>query len=66
MSKKSKFVTFIDDLDYVSSNFFEKSIEFFQKNQNIKLAVSPIIVIENNQKKNHSLNYRFNDNKKNS
>ena len=64
MSKKSKFVTFIDDLDYVSSNFFEKSIEFFQKNQNIKLAVSPIIVIENNQKKNHSLNYRFNDNKK--
>lgn len=64
MSKKSKFVTFIDDSDYVSSNFFEKSIEFFQKNQNIKLAVSPIIVIENNQKKNHFLNYRFNDNKK--
>src|SRR5699024_12758034 len=63
MSKKSKFVKIIDESDYISSDFFEKSIEFYQKNQHIKLAVSPIIVIENNQKKNHFLNYRFNDNK---
>lgn len=60
ISQYSKFVTFIDDSDWVSNNFFEKSIDFFEKHKSIQLAVTPITVVENNNNKDHFLNYRFN------
>ncbi|MCT1915610.1 glycosyltransferase family 2 protein [Staphylococcus ureilyticus] len=60
ISKDSEFVTFIDDSDWVSNNFFEQSITFFNKYKNIQMAVTPITVVENNNNRDHFLNYRFN------
>lgn len=59
ISKKSKFLTFIDDSDWVSNNFFEKSINFFNNHKKVLIAVTPITILENNTKRNHFLNYRF-------
>lgn len=60
ISKYSEFVTFIDDSDWVSNNFFEQSITFFNRYKSIQMAVTPITVVENNNNWNHFLNYRFN------
>lgn len=60
ISKYSEFVTFIDDSDWVSSNFFEQSLNFFNKHKNIQMAATPITVVENNNNRDHFLNYRFN------
>lgn len=59
----SKLTTFIDDSDKVSDNFFETHIDFFEKNRNINLAISPIVTNKDNKYKNHSLNYCFNEEK---
>ena len=63
ISKMSKLTTFIDDSDKVSDNFFETHIDFFEKNRNINLAISPIVTNKDNKYKNHSLNYCFNEEK---
>lgn len=63
IANDSEFVTFIDDSDLVSTNFFKESIKFFEKNPKICLAIVPITLISNNEQKIHSLNYRFTTNK---
>ncbi|OLF31585.1 glycosyltransferase family 2 protein [Staphylococcus sp. 47.1] len=63
ISKNSQFITFIDDSDWISNNFFSESIQFFKENKNIQVAVTPIIVKENQSERDHFLNYRFNSEK---
>ncbi|MCA2501196.1 glycosyltransferase family 2 protein [Staphylococcus xylosus] len=59
ISDSTKFVTFIDDSDQISNNFFNENIKFFTKHENISVAVNPIMIIENNNEREHNLNFRF-------
>ncbi|MEY8604762.1 glycosyltransferase family 2 protein [Staphylococcus nepalensis] len=61
ISEQSQLITFIDDSDWVSNNFFSESITFFKKYKNIQIAISPITIFENKNEREHFLNYRFND-----
>lgn len=59
LSKNSKFVTFVDDSDSLSENFFEEVLSFFNNHTNIDAISTPIKLFENNKYYDQSLNYRF-------
>lgn len=59
ISNESQLITFIDDSDKVSTDFFENNIRFFEKYKYINIAFSPIINVQNNHFKNNSLNNCF-------
>lgn len=61
ISPNSKYVTFIDDSDAVSENFFDNNYKILENNKNVDLAVSKIERIINGEEYGHSLNYRFNE-----
>lgn len=63
VSDKSKLITFIDDSDKVSSNFFENHLLFFEQNTDINITFSPIINVQNKNLKRNSLNYCFDTDK---
>lgn len=58
VSSESKWISFLDSDDKVSSNYFEESLNFFYKHELIDLAVCPIFYFGNSLKE-HSLNWRF-------
>lgn len=53
-SSKSKYITFVDDSDSVSDNFFAVSHKFFSKNPQISMASIPIVTLPNNKQINHT------------
>ncbi|ARJ26459.1 glycosyltransferase family 2 protein [Staphylococcus lugdunensis] len=59
MSPETKLVTFIDDSDYVSTNFFKEASRFFLKHSYIKLASAPILIRKGHTLSAQNLNYRF-------
>lgn len=63
VSDKSKLITFIDDSDKVSSNFFENHLLFFEQNTDINITFSPIINVQNKNLKRNPLNYCFDTDK---
>lgn len=62
ISESSKFVTFIDDSDKISDDFFRKNREFFLNHVDISVSVNPILITESNNKREHNLNFRFQKN----
>lgn len=61
ISQKSEFVTFIDDSDSISEDFFQQYVNFFNKYNYLDVAVCKIERIINGIETGHSLNYRFLD-----
>ncbi|WP_436854887.1 glycosyltransferase family 2 protein [Staphylococcus caeli] len=59
-STHNKFITFIDDSDQISENFFVENKKFFKQFNDIYISVTPIVILENSNKRQHSLNFRFN------
>ncbi|MDG0860376.1 glycosyltransferase family 2 protein [Staphylococcus equorum] len=59
LSEQSEFVIFVDDSDYLGENFFEYALDYFKKNKEIDIAVTPMTIIENEQRKSNNLNYKF-------
>ncbi|WP_436960495.1 glycosyltransferase family 2 protein [Staphylococcus xylosus] len=53
-SSKSKYITFVDDSDSVSDNFFTVSHNFFSKNPQISIVSIPIVTLPNNKQINHT------------
>ncbi|TDM27166.1 glycosyltransferase family 2 protein [Macrococcoides caseolyticum] len=53
-SSKSKYITFVDDSDSVSDNFFSVSHNFFFKNPQISIASIPIVTLPDNKQINHT------------
>ncbi|PNZ92963.1 glycosyltransferase family 2 protein, partial [Staphylococcus nepalensis] len=64
LSENSKFVTFVDDSDGLSKNFFEEVLSFFNKYNNVEIISTPIKLVKDNKIYEQSLNYRFYTNKK--
>lgn len=62
VSAQSKFVTFVDDSDFLSKDFFLNAKNFFDRHSKIELAISPITIVENNVTRDHILNFRFYNN----
>lgn len=52
-SSNSKYITFVDDSDSVSDNFFIVAYNFFIKNPQISMVSIPIITLPNNKQVNH-------------
>lgn len=59
INKKNQFVTFIDDSDIVSFNFFKEAEIFFEKHKSINIAMTPIKIFEKGSYYEHSLNDKF-------
>lgn len=53
-SSNSKYITFVDDSDSVSDNFFSVSYNFFSKNPQISIASIPIVTLPDNKQINHT------------
>lgn len=64
LSTKSKYITFIDDSDSVSNNFFKKNIEFLEKYKHVDLAACQIERVIDGVGLGHSLNHRFLNNER--
>ncbi|MEJ7218458.1 glycosyltransferase family 2 protein [Staphylococcus gallinarum] len=60
LSENTQFVTFVDDSDYLGDKFFEYVLNYFKKNSEIDIAVTPITTVVNGKTKNNNLNYKFN------
>ena len=61
ISMHTDLITFIDDSDKISNNFFQEHIQFFKEFKNICISVTPIVILENDSKRSHNLNFRFNE-----
>lgn len=61
LSSRSKYVTFVDDSDKLSIDFFENAAQFFEKYDFVDLAVCPIEKLVDGDVINHHLNHRFDD-----
>src|SRR5699024_7575461 len=61
LSSRSKYVTFVDDSDKLSIDFFENAAQFFEKYDFVDLAVCPIEKLVDGVVINHHLNHRFDD-----
>ncbi|MBB5175966.1 glycosyltransferase family 2 protein [Nosocomiicoccus ampullae] len=61
ISKKSKYITFIDDSDLISKNFLSDGIQFLRDYKDVDLAICRIEKLTNNVLEDHNLNFRFNN-----
>lgn len=59
VSPHSKYITFIDDSDSISNNFFDNNIKFLEKFKHVDLAACQIERVINGVISGHSLNHRF-------
>ena len=59
IDKDTDLITFIDDSDLISENFVKVAKHFFSEHRDIKVAITPIKVMRNEQTYDHVLNYRF-------
>lgn len=59
LSERTKFVTFVDDSDYLGEKFFEHVMNYFEKHSAIDIAVTPITIVENGKRRSNNLNYKF-------
>ncbi|WP_426462217.1 glycosyltransferase family 2 protein [Staphylococcus equorum] len=59
LSEQTKFVTFVDDSDYLGEKFFECVMNYFEKHSDIDIAVTPITIVENGKRRSNNLNYKF-------
>lgn len=58
---KGKYINFFDEFDWLSEDSLKNVNLFFEKNYDeIDIVSIPIINVENNNKSNHVLNYKFN------
>ncbi|OEK84768.1 glycosyltransferase family 2 protein [Staphylococcus shinii] len=60
LSENTQFVTFVDDSDYLGEKFFKYVLNYFRRNNEIDIAVTPITIVENGKTRNNNLNYKFN------
>ncbi|RIM75047.1 glycosyltransferase family 2 protein, partial [Staphylococcus xylosus] len=55
LSENTQFVTFVDDSDYLGEKFFEYVLNYFKRNNEIDIAVTPITIVENGKKRDNNL-----------